>query len=153
MGSHRVQHNSSDSSSSNRSNQWTSLVAQLVKNLPAMQETLIRFLVGKILWRRERLLTPVLLGFPCGSASKESTCNAGDLGLISGLGKFPRRRDRLPTPVFLDFLGGSAGKESTCNAGDLGLISDLGRSPGKGKGYPLLLAWRIPWGHKSDKTE
>ena len=29
---------------------------------------------------------PVFLGFPCNSADKESTCNAGDLGLISGLG-------------------------------------------------------------------
>ena len=26
-------------------------------------------------------------GFPCGSAGKESACNAGDLGLISGLGR------------------------------------------------------------------
>ena len=25
-------------------------------------------------------------GFPCGSAGKESTCNAGDLGSIPGLG-------------------------------------------------------------------
>ena len=29
-------------------------------------------------------------GFPCGSAGKESACNAGDLGLIPGLGRFPR---------------------------------------------------------------
>ena len=34
---------------------WASLVAQLVKNLPAMWETW----VGKISWRRERLPTPV----------------------------------------------------------------------------------------------
>ena len=36
-------------------------MAQLVKNLPAMQETWVRSLgwVGKICWRRERLLTPV----------------------------------------------------------------------------------------------
>ena len=27
------------------------------------------------------------LGFPCGSAGKESACNAGDLGLIPGLGR------------------------------------------------------------------
>ena len=27
------------------------------------------------------LPTPVFLGFPCGSASKESACHAGDLGL------------------------------------------------------------------------
>ena len=28
-------------------------------------------------------------GFPCGSAGKESTCNVGDLGSISGLGRSP----------------------------------------------------------------
>ena len=27
------------------------------------------------------------MGFPCGSAGKESTCNAGDPDLIPGLGK------------------------------------------------------------------
>ena len=30
-----------------------------------------------------------ILGFPCDSAGKESTCNAGDLGLIPGLGRSP----------------------------------------------------------------
>ena len=29
------------------------------------------------------------MGFPCGSAGKESFCNAGDLGLIPELGRFP----------------------------------------------------------------
>ena len=29
------------------------------------------------------------VGFPCGSAGKESVCNAEDLGLIPGLGKSP----------------------------------------------------------------
>ena len=29
------------------------------------------------------------LGFLCGSAGKESTCNVGDLGLILGLGRSP----------------------------------------------------------------
>ena len=29
------------------------------------------------------------MGFPCGSAGKESACNAGDLGLIPGLGRCP----------------------------------------------------------------
>ena len=33
--------------------------------------------------------TPFSLGFLCGSASKESAHNAGDLGLIPGLGRFP----------------------------------------------------------------
>ena len=47
-----------------------SLIAQLVKNPPAMQETQFNFWVGKIPWRRDRLPTPVFLGFPCGSAGK-----------------------------------------------------------------------------------
>ena len=29
------------------------------------------------------------VGFPSGSVGKESACNAGDLGFIPGLGKFP----------------------------------------------------------------
>ena len=57
-----------------------------------MQETLVRFLGQEDLleiffWRR--LPTPVFLGFPCGSAGKESTCIEGDLGLILGLGRSP----------------------------------------------------------------
>ena len=63
------------------------MIAQLVKNLPAMQETAVRFLGQKISWRRDRLPTPVLLGFLCGSAGKESTCNVGDLGSIPGSGR------------------------------------------------------------------
>ena len=30
-----------------------------------------------------------IVGFPCGSAGKESACNAGDLGSIHGLGRSP----------------------------------------------------------------
>ena len=36
-------------------------------------------------WRRDRLPTPVFLGFPGGSDDKESSCNVGDLGTIPGL--------------------------------------------------------------------
>ena len=35
------------------------------------------------------LATSVFLGFPGGSDGKESACNAGDLGLIPGLGRTP----------------------------------------------------------------
>ena len=31
----------------------------------------------------------VYQGFPCGSAGKESACNVGDLGSVSGLGRSP----------------------------------------------------------------
>ena len=40
--------------------------------------------VRKFPWRKDRLPTPVFLGFPCGSAGKESTCNVGNLGSILG---------------------------------------------------------------------
>ena len=62
---------------------WASLIAQLVKNPPVVQGTL----VGKIPWRRVRLPTSVFLDFPCGSAGKESACDAEALGSIPGLGR------------------------------------------------------------------
>ena len=62
------------------------VTAQLVKNLPAVQ---VDSWVWKILWRRDRLPTPVCLGFPCSSAGKEFACSVGDLGLIPGLGRSP----------------------------------------------------------------
>ena len=68
--------------------QGASLVAQLIKNLPVMQETLDDSRVGKIPQRRYRQPTPVFLGFPGGSDGKESTQNVGYLGLIPGLGRF-----------------------------------------------------------------
>ena len=64
-----------------------SLAAQLVKNLSAMQRTQFNSWVEKIFWRRDRLHTPVFLGFPDGSAGKESACNEGVLGLLPGLGR------------------------------------------------------------------
>ena len=63
-------------------------MAQVVKNLPIMRETWVQCLD----WedpleesmathpsiQRPRLPTPVFLGFPSGSDSKASTCNAQD---------------------------------------------------------------------------
>ena len=36
------------------------------------------------------------MGFPCVSAEKESACDAGDLGLIPGLGKPPGEGKNYP---------------------------------------------------------
>ena len=69
-----------------------SLGAQLVKNLSAilqLQRHQFNSWVGKICWRNDRLLNPLFLGFPGGSAVKESACNAGDLGSNYGLGRPP----------------------------------------------------------------
>ena len=45
--------------------------------------------VSKSHWRRDRLPTPVFLGFPFGSAGKQSTCDVGDLVSIPELGRSP----------------------------------------------------------------
>ena len=47
-------------------------------------------------WRRDRLPTPVFVGFPGGSDGKETTYNAGDLGSIPGLGRFSGGRHGNP---------------------------------------------------------
>ena len=61
----------------------------MVKNPPAMQGTLVQFLIWEDLLEKGRLPTPVFLGLPCGPAGKESARTAGDLGLIPGLGRAP----------------------------------------------------------------
>ena len=66
-----------------------SLIAQLVKNHMQCRRPQFNSWVRKIHWRRDRLPTAVFLGFPCGSAGKESACTAGELGLIPGLGRSP----------------------------------------------------------------
>ena len=78
--------------------EWASLLAQLVKNLPTMRPGFHPW-AGKIPWRRDRLPTPVFLGFPGGSAGKESAHNERP-GFHSWVGKIPWRREQLPTPVF-----------------------------------------------------
>ena len=45
--------------------------------------------VGKFPWRRDRLLTPVFLGFPGGSDGKGSAGNMGNLGSTPGSGRSP----------------------------------------------------------------
>ena len=54
-----------------------------------MQETLVGFLGWEDLLEKGKATHSSILGFPCGSGGKESTCNAGDLGSISGLGRSP----------------------------------------------------------------
>ena len=105
---------------------WASLVAQLAKNPRAMQETLVLSWVGKIPWRRNRLPTPVFMGFPGGSDGKESACNARNLGSVPGLGRYPGRRH--DNPLQYSFLENPHGQKN--------------------------LASYSPWGHKeSDMTE
>ena len=66
-----------------------SLVTQLGRIHLQCRRPWFNFWVRKNHWRRDRLPTPVFLGFPSGSDGKESTWNAGDLGLIPGFGRCP----------------------------------------------------------------
>ena len=68
---------------------WASLVVQMIKNLPAVQETQILSLGREDPLQKGMATHSSILAFPCGSAGKESTCNAGDLGSIPGLGRSP----------------------------------------------------------------
>ena len=45
------------------------------------------------------------MGFPGNSVGKESARNAGDPGLIPGLGRSTGERDRLPAPILERFRG------------------------------------------------
>ena len=65
------------------------LLSQLIKNVPAKQETLVRFLGQEDPLEKEYATLSVFLGFPGGSAGKESACSAGNLGSIPGLGRSP----------------------------------------------------------------
>ena len=47
-------------------------------------------------WGRNRLSTPVFLGFPGCSDGKESACHVGDVGLIPGLGRSSGDRNSYP---------------------------------------------------------
>ena len=66
-----------------------SLVAQLVKNPPAMQKTLACFPSWEESQKKGQATHSSILGLPCGSAGKEFACNEGFLGSIPGLGRSP----------------------------------------------------------------
>ena len=74
-----------------------------IKNLSAIQETPVWFRGLEDPLGRDRLPTPVFMGFPNGSEGKESACNVRDLGLIPGLGRSP---------------GGGHGNPLQCSCGD-----------------------------------
>ena len=59
-------------------------------------------------------------GFPDSSVSKESTCNAGDPGLIPGSERSTRERIGYPLQYSWASLVAQLIKESACNVGDLG---------------------------------
>ena len=80
------------------------ILAQLIRghifNIRSVTEQL-----GKIPWKRNRLSTPVFLGFPGGSDGKVSACNMGDLVSIPGLGWSPGESSWTEEPGGLQSVG------------------------------------------------
>ena len=68
---------------------WASLIAQLVKNPPAMQETLIQFQGQEDALEKRQATHSSILGLPWWLRGKESAFYEGDLGLIPRLGRSP----------------------------------------------------------------
>ena len=91
-------------------NHRASLIASLVKNPPAMQETLVQSLGQEDPLEKDRLPTPVILGFPCCSAGKESAHNVGDLGSVPRLGRSPGGGH--DNPLWYSCLGNPHGQRS-----------------------------------------
>ena len=111
-----------------------------------MQETPVQFLVKKFPWRRDRLPTPVFLGFPNGLDDKESTCNVGDLGSIPRVGRSPGQEIGYP----LQYSWASLVAQLVKNLPAMREtpVQFLGRDDPLEKGkatHCSILAWRIPW--------
>ena len=116
--------------------------------------------VGKICWRIERLPTPVFLGFPCGSAGKESACNAGDSGSIPGLGRSAGERIGYPLQYSWASLVAQLVKNPPAMR-ETGFDPWVGKIPWRRERLPTPVFWPeefhglySPWGCKeSDMTE
>ena len=86
------------------------------------------------------------MGFPCGSAGKESACSVGDLGSISALGRSPGEGKGYPLQYswasFVDQLVKNLPAVWETWVQSLGWEDPLE----KGKAvHSSILAWRIPW--------
>ena len=86
------------------------------------------------------------MGFPCGSAGKESACSAGGPGLIPVLGRSARERVRYPLQYSWASLLAQLVKSPPAMwetwVPSLGWEDPLE----KGKAtHSSILSWRIPW--------
>ena len=90
-----------------------------------MWDTPVQFLGQEDPLERDRLPTPIFMGFPGSSDGKESTSKCRRPVFDAWVGKFPWRRAWQPTPVFLP-----------------------------GEYYSHRVDWKAPRGHKElDMTE
>ena len=79
---------------------WASLMAQLVKNPPVMQETPVRFVGWEDPLENGKVTHSSILGLFLRLSWQRICLQCRRLGFSPGVGKIPWRRERLPTPVF-----------------------------------------------------
>ena len=99
------------------------------------------------------------MGFPDSSIVKESACNAGDPGLIPGLGRSPGEGIDYPLQYFWASLVAQL-LRICLQCGRPGFKPWVGKIPGEGKGYPLQYSGPensmdcivSPWGRKESDT-
>ena len=85
------------------------------------------------------------LGFPDSSAGKESSCNAGDPGLIPELGRSAGEGIGYPLQYSWAFPMAQLVKNSSAMC-ETGFDSWVGKIPCSRKGYPLQYSGlEIPW--------
>ena len=104
-----------------------------------------------------------IMDFPCGSAGKESACNAGDLGSIPRLGRSPEEGKGYP----LQHFGLESSMDCTYLPKQREAVGSLSQEDPLDEGmasHSSILAWRIPgtgepvgcclWGRtESDTTD
>ena len=73
----------------------------------------------------------------CGSAGKESACNAGDHDSLAGSGRSPGEGIGYPLQYSWASLMAQMGKNSPAMRETWVLILGSGRSPGEGTTYPF----------------
>ena len=102
------------------------LIAQLVKNLPAMQETPVRFLRWEVPLEKEMATHSASLAWRIPWTEEPGRLQSMGLHRVGhNWSNLARMHD------------GSDGTESACSVDDLGLIPRLARSPGRGHDNPL----------------
>ena len=77
-----------------------SLIAQLVKNPPARQETLVQFLGQEDTLEKGQATHSSILGLPLRLSWQRLSLQCGRPGFDPQVGKIPWRRERLPTSVY-----------------------------------------------------
>ena len=136
-----------------------SLVAQMLKNLPVMQETWVWSLGWEDPLERGKATTPVFWHGEFYGLCSSWGCRVGYDFHFSSVTKnyiFTSSQTKEKRGIC---LGISVSKESSCSAEDLGSIPGSGRSPGEGNGNPLHYSclensMDRQWGHKElDMTD